>query len=147
MTTYTRPQDSYFRAADREPVSDNSRGLGDLFSDLTQNASLLARQEVLLAKVEMQRKVRDAGGDIATIAVGGVLANAALLALVAAAIVGLSNYVDLWLSALIVGVVIGLIAALLIFRGVEALKEMTPVPEQTMASLEENKEWLSRQLN
>jgi hypothetical protein len=128
-------------------VEVDPRSLGDLFSDLTQNASLLARQEVQLAKVEMQEKAKEAGGEIASIGIGAALGNAALLALTAAAILGLSLYMSPWLAALVVALVLGVIAGLLIWRGVSALKEMTVVPEQTVATLKEDKEWLSRQIN
>lgn len=147
MTTYTRPQQPIYGAYDTPRVEGDPRSLGDLISDLTQNASVLARQEVQLAKVEMQQKVDEAKGNVAAIAAGAALANAALLALVAAAVFGLGLFMDMWLAALIVGAVVGIIAGLLIWRGIAALKEMTPVPEQTLATLEEDKEWLSRQLN
>lgn len=147
MATYTRPRERYTGTYDTGRVETDPRSLGDLISDLTQNASLLARQEVQLAKVEMQQKVNDAKGEVAAIAAGAVLAHAALLALVAAAVFGLGLFMDMWLAALIVGLVVGVIGGLLIWKGVSALKEMTPVPEQTLATLEEDKEWLSRQLS
>jgi hypothetical protein len=129
------------------PVEEDPRSLGDLFSDLTQNASLLARQEVQLAKVEMQEKAKEAGGEIAIIGAGAALGNAALLALTAAAVLGLSLYMSPWLAALVVALVLGVIAGLLIWQGISGLKEMNVVPEQTVATLKEDKEWLSRQMN
>lgn len=141
MTTYTRPQARY-----RETETTNPRSLGDLFGDLSQKASLLARQEIQLAKVEMKEKATQATGEIATIVVGIFLANAALLALVAALVAGLSLFMAVWLAALIVSVVVGIVAALLVWKGINALKEMNPVPEETVTSLKEDKEWLTRQL-
>jgi UDP-N-acetylmuramyl pentapeptide synthase len=108
---------------------------------------LLARQEIQLAKVEMKQKASEASAEITTIAIGGFLANAALLALVAALILGLAEFMAAWLAALVVALVVAVVAGLLIWKGVAALKEMNPVPEQTMTTLKEDKEWLSRQLN
>lgn len=142
MTTYTRPERQYQQAQ-----TNNQRSLGDLFGDLSQKASLLARQEIQLAKVEMKQKATEATAEIATIVIGGFLANAALLALVAALIAGLSQFMDVWLSALIVGVVIAIIAGLLIGKGVTALQEMNMVPEQTVSTLQEDKEWLTQQFS
>lgn len=141
MTTYTRPERQYEQA--QVP---NQRSLGDLFGDLSQKASLLARQEIQLAKVEMKQKATEATTEVATIAVGGFLANATLLALVAALIAGLSQFMAVWLAALIVGVAVAVIAGLLIWKGVNALKEMNMVPEQTVTTLQEDKEWLTQQL-
>jgi hypothetical protein len=142
MTTYTRPQGEH-----RQANTSDQRSLGELFSDLSQKASLLARQEVQLAKLEMQQKAKEASREITTIVVGGFLANAALLAFTAALIIGLGQVMDLWLAALIVSALFALIAALLIAKGIAALKAMNPVPEQTLTTLREDKEWLAQQMN
>ena len=68
MTSYTRPERQY-----EHTNTNNQRSLGDLFGDLSQKASLLARQEIQLAKIEMKQKATDAMSEIATIAVGGAL--------------------------------------------------------------------------
>jgi uncharacterized membrane protein len=142
MTTYTRPEREY-----EYTERNNQRSLGDLFGDLSQKASLLARQEIQLAKVEMKQKATEATAEVVTIAVGGFLANAALLALVAALIAGLAQFMAVWVAALLVGVVLAVIAGLLVGKGVTALKEMNMVPEQTVTTLQEDKEWLAQQLN
>lgn len=142
MTTYRRPQ-----AEHRQAYTNDQRSLGDLFADLSQKASLLARQEVQLAKLEMKQKATEASGEIATIIVGGFLANAALLAFTAALTIGLGQFMALWLAAVIVSVLFALVAALLIWKGIAALRAMNPVPEQTIMTLREDKEWLTRQLN
>ncbi|MDX1415806.1 MAG: phage holin family protein [Candidatus Promineifilaceae bacterium] len=142
MTLYSRPTEPHYT----HPPGDR-RTLGDLFSDLSQNASFLARQEIQLAKVEMKQKATEAGKEVATIAIGGLLANAALLALIAALILGLSQFMAAWLAAFIVTVVVAIIAALLIWKGVNTLKAMNPAPEQTITTLQEDKEWLTHQIN
>jgi uncharacterized membrane protein len=142
MTTFTRPTEQQ-----RQSQTSDQRSLGTLFADLSQKASLLARQEIQLAKVEMKQKVSEASAEIVTIVIGGFLANAALLALVAALILALSEFMVVWLAALIVALVVAVVAGLLIWKGVTALKEMNPVPEQTITTLKEDKEWLTRQFN
>jgi uncharacterized membrane protein YqjE len=125
----------------------NERTLGDLFSDLSQEAGLLVRQELQLAKVEMQQKATEASREVAFITVGAVVANAALLSLVVALILGLANFIDAWLSALIVGIVLAIVAGLLATKGIQALREMNVVPIRTLTTLEEDKEWLQRQVS
>jgi uncharacterized membrane protein YqjE len=125
----------------------DQRSLSDLFADLSQKAGLLVRQEVQLAKVEMREKATEYGREIAWIAIGAVLANAALLALVAAVILGLSEFMEPWLAALLVAGAVAIIAALLVGKGLSALKEMNPVPERTVATIKEDKEWLAQQLS
>jgi hypothetical protein len=143
LMTTTYRTDTYYDRAHAE----TRRSLGDLFGDLTQNAGLLARQEAQLAKIEMQQKAKAAAGDIAMVIVGATLANAALLFLLTAVMFGLAEIMSLWLAALIVGLIAGLIAALMVYGGLKALKNMDPLPQQTLTSLEEDKEWLTRQMN
>ena len=142
MTTYTRPQ-----AEHRQAHTSDQRSLGELFAELSQKASLLARQEVQLAKMEMKQKATAASREVATIVVGGFLANAALLAFAAALTFGLALFIELWLAALIVSVLFALVAGLLIWKGIAALRAMNPVPEQTVTTLKEDKEWLTHQMN
>lgn len=142
MTTYTRSQEQY-----RQSQTLDDRSLGDLFGDLSQKASTLVRQEVQLAKVEMKQKATEASVEVATITVGGLIANAALLTFTAALVLGLAEFMAPWLAALIVSLGFALLAGLLITKGVNALKEIDPVPEQTVTTLKEDKEWLTRQLN
>lgn len=136
MTTYSNQ-----RHYQTEPT------LGDLFSDLSSDASLLVRQEVQLAKSEMTQKAAKAGREIAVIAIGGVLGNAALLILLSALVLFLEAWMSLWLSALLVGVVVAVLAGILAWTGIQALKEMNMAPSQTVASLQEDKEWLAQQMN
>jgi uncharacterized membrane protein YqjE len=123
------------------------QSLGDLFSDLSQKASFLVRQEVQLAKVEMKEKVATAGRELALIGVGIFLANAALLSLVAFLIALLSQWMAVWLAALLVGIVLAIVAGGLIWNGINTLKQLDPTPQQTVTTLQENKEWLAQQMS
>jgi uncharacterized membrane protein YqjE len=123
------------------------KSLGDLFSDLSQKASFLVRQEVQLAKVEMKEKVTTAGRELALIGVGIFLANAALLSVVAFLIALLSQWMAVWLAALLVGIVLAVVAGVLIWNGINTLKQINPTPQQTVTTLQENKEWLAQQVS
>ncbi len=136
MTTYSNQ-----RHYQREPT------LGDLFSDLSAQASLLARQEVQLAKVEMSEKVSQAGREIALIVVGGGMVYAALLAVVAGIILGLGLLIPYWAAALLVGVAFAIVGGAVAWTGVQALKNINLAPTQTIETLKEDKEWLARQMN
>ena len=49
--------------------------LGDLFSTLTEETSLLVRQEVALAKTEVTEKAKALGKDVAFMVAGGVVVD------------------------------------------------------------------------
>ncbi len=118
------------------------RSLGDLFSDLTREISLLFRQEAELAKLEMSRKMSRMTKHLVLLGVGAAIAYAGFLGLVAAAVLALGLVVSLWLSALIVGLVIAIIGYALLQTGISRLKRQNLVPEQTIDTLKEDKEWL-----
>jgi uncharacterized membrane protein len=77
---------------------------------------------------------------------GAMLAEAALLALVAALVLALAQITEPWVAALVVGVALAIVGALLIVKGIGALRNMTPVPERALASLREDKEWIAREI-
>lgn len=121
-------------------------GLGELLTTLSNQLNQLFRQEVQLAQAEMARKATRAGQNAALIVIGAVLANAALLAVVAAIILGLAQFMNAWLAAVLVGIVLSVIAGLLIQSGIKKLKTIDPAPRRTIETMKENKEWLARQI-
>src|SRR5215216_4516399 len=123
----------------------DERSLGELFAELARETSTLVRQEVALAKTEMTQKATQVGRDAGVIGVGGAIAYAGLLAIVAALILGLGQLIALWLSALIVGLVVAAIGYVLIQRGLKALKHANLAPQETIATLKEDAEWAKDQ--
>lgn len=122
------------------------RSLGDLFSELTRETSTLVRKEIELAKTEMTDKATKAGKNVASLAIGGAVAYAGALALIAGVILLLGNAIPLWVSALIVGLVVAGIGYFLIQKGLTALKHLDMVPHQTIETLKEDKEWAKDQI-
>jgi uncharacterized membrane protein len=125
--------------------SRDDRSLGELFSELAQETSSLVRQEVTLAKTEVSQKASRAGKHIGTLAAGGAVAYAGLLAILAGVIVLLDDVMPLWLSAILVGVVVALVGYFLVRRGLDALKREDLAPRQTMETLKEDQQWAKDQ--
>lgn len=123
------------------------RSLGELFSELSQDVSSLFQQEVQLAKVEMSQKASQAGQRVGFIAAGGFIAYAGFLAILAAIILGLAEFMAIWLAALIVGVVVAAIGYFLLQKGISDLKNLNPAPEKTIKSFKEDGQWLKQQLS
>jgi hypothetical protein len=124
----------------------DTQSIGDLVARLANDTSTLLRQEVQLAKVELSRKAAETGKHVGLIAVGGGVAYAGLLAIVAALVLFLGEYMPFWLSALVIGVVVGGIGYYLARRQLDALQHLDPVPRATVETLKENKEWAKEQL-
>lgn len=124
----------------------DDRTMGDLLSELTSETGLLVRQEVALAQAELTQKAMIISKNIGSLVVGGAIGYAALLAILAAIIIGLANFVPLWASALIVGAVVGIIAFVLISSALKKLKNTELKPKQTVETLKEDAQWLKNQV-
>jgi hypothetical protein len=117
---------------------------GELLGELANNSAALVRDEIELAKQEMREKVDVLRSGAVTIAIGGLIGFVALLTLTAAAVAGLAHIMDTALAALLVGVVLAIIGGGLAFTGIGRLKRTSLKPEQTIETLEEDKEWLKQ---
>jgi hypothetical protein len=124
------------------------QSIGDLLKHLSEQTATLVRQELELAKAEMQQKGKRAGVGIGLIGGGGVLALAAVGALTATLILLLGEWMDAWIAALIVTVVYAAGAALLALRGKEKVSEATPpIPEETIDTVKEDAQWAKTQIS
>jgi hypothetical protein len=123
------------------------RSLGDLFSELAEETSTLVRQEVALAQTELTEKATTVGKNVGFLLVGGAIGYAALLAVLAAVVIGLAVFMPAWLAALIVGLGVGAAAYMIISPALEALKKTDLTPRETVRSLKEDAQWLKKQMN
>jgi hypothetical protein len=116
------------------------RSVGELFGQLTQDLTLLIRQEAQLARTEIQAKISRASRDLASLATGGVVALVGGLAIVAAVILLLVDPVGLepWLAALLVGVLLAGGGYLMLRKGLQDLKQLDPAPRRTVESIKED---------
>lgn len=134
------------RMNEKRSMDLENKPLGDLFSDLASEMSNLVRQEVALARVEISQKVKYAGRNIGYLVVGGAVAYAALLALLAAVIMLLDGVMPAWGAALLVAVVVAAIGWLLIGKAMSALQQMEVTPRETVETLKEDAAWVKQQI-
>ena len=123
-----------------------NRPLGDLFSDLATDMSSLVRQEVALAKLEITQKGKYIGRNVGYLIVGGAVAYAGLLAVLAAIIMLLDGVMPAWGAALLVGVLAAGIAWLMIGKAVAALQQADLTPRETVETLKEDAAWMKQQI-
>jgi uncharacterized membrane protein YqjE len=114
----------------------------DLLRQLSQETTTLVKQELQLAKAEMQVKAKEGGKGAGMLGGAGVAALLMLAALTAAAIAALDTAMPLWAAALILALVWGAIAGGMALAGKGRLQEAAPpVPEQTQTSVKEDMAW------
>ena len=124
----------------------DNRSLGELFADLARDTGTLVRQEVALARTELTQKATQAGKDVGFLVAGGAVAYAGFLLILAAIAVGLGQLgVPWWLAALLVGVIVAIVGAVLVQRGLAALRRESLAPERTLETLKEDVAWAKEQ--
>jgi hypothetical protein len=128
---------------------ENGRGIGGLLKDLADGGAALLRQELRLARVEIAAIGKAVGVGTALTASGAVLALLGAFALFTGIILLAGDQWlrdRYWLAALIGTVIAGGIAAWMARRGAAHLSPRRLLPDETVATLKEDKEWLKRQL-
>jgi putative superfamily III holin-X len=116
------------------------RSIGELFGQLTQDMTLLVRQEVQLARSELSEKLSRFGTNLISVAAGGLVAYMGAWALVAALIIALHELADIspWVSALIVGIVLAIVGYAMLKRGLSELKRVDLTPRRTVENIRDD---------
>jgi hypothetical protein len=124
----------------------DDRSLKDLLADLTESITTLFRQEIQLARAETSEKITQVGVAIGAIAGGAILALAALIVLLQALVIGITEAgVPAGWASLIVGVIVAIIAYVLIHKGTNDLKASNLAPNRTMGSLKRDAQVVKEQ--
>jgi hypothetical protein len=139
----------------RDERAKDDRSLGQLLKELTSETTTLLKQEVNLAKTEMSEKASRVGTNLGSLALGGGVAFLGALALLAAAVYGLTSILDqfmslgvaVWLAPLIIGLILAAVGYSLVNKALETLKRESLAPQRTTQSLQENKEWLKEKIS
>jgi Putative Actinobacterial Holin-X, holin superfamily III len=115
---------------------EEEHSVGELVKMMSEQASVLIRDELKLAQLEMTSKGKQAAVGAGMFGASGLVALYGVGCLIACAIIAISGVVAAWLAALIVG------AALLAAAGIAALlgrrrmcKAAPPLPEQAVADV------------
>jgi MFS family permease len=119
------------------------KSIGELLGDVTTDLSTLMRQEIDLAKEEIKIQVNQAGKAGAGFGAAAVLGLLAGVAAVMTLGFALDTFMWRWLAFLVVTAVLGGIAAFLAVVSKQKLAQVNPVPEKTIETLKEDKQWLS----
>ena len=122
-------------------------GLAELFRQLAQDSATLVRQEVTLAKAELQQNVKSAVRDATMVAVGGGVALVGALVMVLFLVLALGDALnEYWLGALIVGAVLLLVGGLLAKGSLRKLRSDGITPERTLETLKEDRQWAQNEI-
>jgi hypothetical protein len=117
--------------------------VAELVKRAASQTAELVRKEIQLGQVELKDKGRRAGKGVGLLGAAGLVAFYGGAALIAAAVLGLAEGVEPWLSALIIGIALLAIAAIVGLVGRKTTTDaLPPKPEQTIASVHDDLEHL-----
>lgn len=111
--------------------------VGQLVGEVSQDLSMLMRQELALAKAEVKQEALKSGKAAGLYGGAGFAGYMLLLFLSIAVWWGLANVMDEGWAALIVAAVWAVIGAVLYTAGRSRMREVHPAPERTAETLKE----------
>jgi hypothetical protein len=123
-------------AGSAQPSPAQERSAAELVQQLSEQVSVLMRDELKLAQLEMTRKGKRAGIGFGVLGGGGLVALYGMGCLIACVIIAISGVLAAWLAAMIVGAALLAVAGAAALIGKSRLQEATPpVPEETVSSV------------
>ncbi|MCA5892106.1 phage holin family protein [Isoptericola sp. NEAU-Y5] len=111
------------------PPTEQPPTVGRLVEQLSERATRLVRAEIALAKAELTTKAKQSGIGLGLIGFALVVVLYAVGVLIWAGVLGLATVWPLWLSALVVGVFLLLVAGLAAWIAISQLKRAAQRPE------------------
>ena len=116
----------------------DDRSVSELLAEMSSQVKVLISKEVELAKLEVKDQVAKASKAGAMLGAAGVAGLFGLLLVSFAAAWGLAAVIPTGFAFLVVGVVFLGVAGLLLGKGRKQLAEVSPAPDQAIASLKDD---------
>ncbi|HTQ88077.1 MAG TPA: phage holin family protein [Streptosporangiaceae bacterium] len=115
---------------------DEEQSIGELVKMMSEQASVLIRDELKLAQLEMASKGKQAAVGAGMFGASGLVALYGVGCLIACAIIAMSGVLAAWLAALIIGAVLLATAGLVALLGRRRMRKAAPpLPEQAVADV------------
>jgi uncharacterized membrane protein YqjE len=128
------------------PADNQTRSVGEIISDVTTDLSTLVRQELDLAKTELKQEATKLGKGAGMFGGAGLAAVMTLFFLSFALVYLLDDWMPIELAALVVGVLWGVIAAVLAMTGRKEIRAANPQLPTTQQTLKEDAQWAKNQV-
>jgi high-affinity Fe2+/Pb2+ permease len=123
------------------------RPISEILEDIVRNVQEIVRFELRLAKVELRRDTQKLLSSTTWMVIGAVCGLLGAAVLVTAIVAALALVVPVWESALLVGIGLAIIAAVLFKVGSRRFSELQAPLTQTIESLNETmrgtRAWIS----
>lgn len=131
----------------RETLGEGANALGTMVGNIIEDLQGIVRGEVQLAKTELKEEAGQMGKGAGMAGAGVFFGLVGFIFLMLSATYLLNKWVEMWIAAGIVGLVLAIIAAILVMTGKNRISEASLTPDKTIDSVKEDKEWASRQMS
>ncbi len=118
--------------------SDDDHSIGGLLKQLGREIPSLLTKELALLKAEAKESVRTTKEGVAAVSTGGAVMFSGLIILLFAAVYALSEVIEPWAAALIVGAIAMLIGFMMVKAGQKKFQQDMK-PHHTINSLQKDK--------
>ncbi|WP_152389985.1 phage holin family protein [Azotobacter salinestris] len=124
----------------RTGAEEGGSSIVGLLGQLARELPSLVTKELALAKVEISESINATKTGVMSLAGGGAVLLAGLIILLQAAVYALSQVMDAWLAALIVGVIVVAIGYVMVQGGKKKFVPSAFKPSRTLHSLQKDKD-------
>ena len=136
---------SFSESRNRDETHSDDRSIREILHDIVNNVNDIVKSEIRLATTEVRENAKSLAKAGIWIGVAAVLALYAAGFILLSAVYGLQEVVPARLAALLVGVGVGIVAAILYLMGRKKLAQTSLTPDKTIQSLEDNVTWVKKQ--
>jgi uncharacterized integral membrane protein len=131
----------------REGPDPSDRSIKEIVDVLRPQVQELIAKQTELARTELLPVGKRAGLAAGLLAAAGVFMLVFLIFLSLTGVYVLSLFLAPWLAALIVSVILLVVGGILAAAGASILRRLDPKPHKTIATLQQNVNWLKGQIS
>jgi uncharacterized membrane protein YqjE len=126
--------------------SNQDRPFSRILQEIVTHLTEIIRSEIRLARAEVRADIAQVARASVFVGIGAVFGLYALGFALLGVVYALGTRITPWVSALIVAVGVGVIAAIFLHVGRTKMKQIDLKPDNTIRSLQENVTWMKKQV-
>jgi len=120
------------------------RSVTNVLQDILRNVQDILRSEVRLAKAEIRQEASQAATAALWMTIGVVGLLSAWMFLLWTAVYALATVLPIWAATLAIAAAMAVAGGVVIAAGIRRFTRIKLMPERTVASLQENLEWMKQ---
>lgn len=126
-----------------------NESIGGLLRGVLMDVRQLMRDEVALARVELREQAGRAKMAAASLGAAAVALLLGVIFLLIALSIGIADLLNwpVWAGYFVVALLLAIGGAVALASGRRKLRNVRPMPEQTVETLKENSEWIAKRLS